>query len=139
MIDERELEYLKPYSKLYENVLHINKAMERQEWKTAAKYCRDALAEMVVQIYWKYSCEPVGKTLWDNCKILEMAKVISPQSMSNYDAIRICGNAADRSRKRGNRKKTKNSEEVTNSGRYNYSTDRNCFAWGCTERFYQTF
>ena len=86
MIDERELEYLKPYSKLYENVLHINKAMERQEWKTAAKYCRDALAEMVVQIYWKYSCEPVGKTLWDNCKILEMAKVISPQSMSNYDA-----------------------------------------------------
>lgn len=49
MIDERELEYLKPYSKLYENVLHINKAMERQEWKTAAKYCRDALAEMVVQ------------------------------------------------------------------------------------------
>ena len=95
MIDERELEYLKPYSKLYENVLHINKAMERQEWKTAAKYCRDALAEMVVQIYWKYSCEPVGKTLWDNCKILEMAKVISPQSMSHYDAIRICGNAAD--------------------------------------------
>ena len=33
----------------------------------------------------------------------------------------------------------KNSEEVTNSGRYNYSTDRNCFAWVCTERFYQTF
>ena len=49
MIDERELEYLKPYSKLYENVLHINKAMERQEWKTAAKYCRDALAEMVME------------------------------------------------------------------------------------------
>ena len=43
------------------------------------------------------------------------------------------------SRKKGNRKKTKNSEEVTNSGRYNYSTDRNCFAWVCTEGFYQTF
>ena len=40
---------------------------------------------------------------------------------------------------RKKRKKTKNSEEVTNSGRYNYSTDRNCFAWVCTERFYQTF
>lgn len=42
-------------------------------------------------------------------------------------------------RKKGNRKKTKNSEEVTNSGRYNYSADRNCFAWFCTEGFYQTF
>lgn len=36
-------------------------------------------------------------------------------------------------------KKTKNLEEVTNSGRYNYSADRNCFAWFCTEGFYQTF
>lgn len=42
-------------------------------------------------------------------------------------------------KKKREQKKTKNSEEVTNSGRYNYSTDRNCFAWVCTERFYQTF
>ena len=37
------------------------------------------------------------------------------------------------------KREQKNSEEVTNSGRYNYSADRNCFAWVCTERFYQTF
>ena len=42
-------------------------------------------------------------------------------------------------KKKREQKKTKNSEEVTNSGRYNYSTDRNCFAWVCTEGFYQTF
>ena len=29
---------------------------------------------------------------------------------------------------KGTEKRRRNSEEVTNSGRYNYSTDRNCFA-----------
>ena len=37
------------------------------------------------------------------------------------------------------KKREQKKDEVTNSGRYNYSTDRNCFAWVCTERFYQTF
>ena len=51
----------------------------------------------------------------------------------------LMGNFDWKERKRWNRKKTKNLEEVTNSGRYNYSADRNCFAWFCTEGFYQTF
>ena len=94
VLDESKIQYLRSYGRLYGHVAHIIKDMERQEWMTAAKYCRDALAEMVEQIYRLYSCRVEGGTLWVKCQILENAKIISPQSMENYNAIRECGNAA---------------------------------------------
>ena len=36
-------------------------------------------------------------------------------------------------------KKKREQKKDEEFGRYNYSADRNCFAWVCTERFYQTF
>lgn len=94
MFDESKIQYLKPYEQLYEHVAHIIKYMKWKEWMTAAKYCRDALAEMVEQIYQCYSYRVEGGTLWSKCQILNSAKIISPQSMTNYDAIREFGNAA---------------------------------------------
>lgn len=94
MFDKSKIEYLRPYGRLYNHMTYVIKEMERQEWVTAAKYCRDALAEMVEQIYQKYSCRPEGM-LAVKCQILQEAKIISPQSMANYNIIRECGNAAD--------------------------------------------
>ena len=94
MFDKSKIEYLRPYGRLYNHMTYVIKEMERQEWVTAAKYCRDALAEMVEQIYQKYSCRPEGM-LAIKCQILQEAKIISPQSMANYNIIRECGNAAD--------------------------------------------
>lgn len=94
MFDKSKIEYLRPYGRLYNHMTYVLKEMERQEWVTAAKYCRDALAEMVEQIYQKYSCRPEGM-LAVKCQILQEAKIISPQSMANYNIIRECGNAAD--------------------------------------------
>ena len=37
------------------------------------------------------------------------------------------------------KREQKKDEEFRRGDKYNYSTDRNCFAWVCTERFYQTF
>lgn len=94
VFDKSKIEYLRPYGRLYNHMTYVIKEMERQEWVTAAKYCRDALAEMVEQIYQKYSCRPEGM-LAIKCQILQEAKIISPQSMANYNIIRECGNAAD--------------------------------------------
>ena len=94
MFDKSKIEYLRPYERLYNHMTYVIKEMERQEWVTAAKYCRDALAEMVEQIYQKYSCRPEGM-LAVKCQVLQDAKIISPQSMANYNIIRECGNAAD--------------------------------------------
>lgn len=85
------------YRSLYCSMHQIEKFVDKEDWKTAAKYLRDPLEDMLKHLYQKYSCSLEHTTAFHKINILRDAKIISPESANNYHIIRKLENKANHS------------------------------------------